>query len=123
MSTISALTYMALAIAPAFVQCALACGAPWGALTLGGAWRGRLPVALRGVAVLQAALLGGMSLAVLSRGGAIALDLPAWCYWAAMGLTALTFVGNSLTPSKPERRLWAPVTAGMLVTGLITGLT
>ena len=122
MTMFAALAYAALTTPAIFVQCALAAGAPWGALTLGGAWPGQLPARMRPVAVLQAVLLGCMVVAVLSQGQVITLNVPRWGYPAAMVLTVLTLLSNSFTPSKPERRLWMPITAGMLVTGLLTGL-
>lgn len=121
MSQTFAIVYGVLACLPIAVQLALASGAPWGSLTLGGKWPDRLPRSIRVVAAVQALLLLGMALAVLSKGGAIGLALPNWSYYAAMGLTVFTLISNSITPSKPERKLWVPVIAGMLIAGFLVG--
>jgi hypothetical protein len=121
MSEIAAIGYAGLAALPILVQLALSLGAPWGVLTLGGRWPGTLPPALRVVTVLQAALLGAMAAAMLTRAGLIDLPLPGWSYPAALALTVLTLVSNTITPSRPERRLWMPVTGLMLLCGIGTG--
>ncbi len=101
----------------ALFQLALAYGAPWGQWTLGGQYPGKLPLAVRFGAMIQSALLLAMAASVLHRAGVIE-SWPGWTFWPAMALTALTLIGNLITPSPRERRLWAPVTAAMLVSGL-----
>ncbi|KIQ71193.1 hypothetical protein [Wenxinia marina] len=68
---------------------------------------------------MQAGLLAVMALAVLDRGG-IATPLPSALFWPVAGLTALTCLANVASPSRPERRLWGPVTALMLAAALGT---
>lgn len=119
MSSGAALIYAVLAEAAALFQVALLAGAPWGRLTMGGRWPGRLPPVLRAWAAAQAALLGLMALAVLAAAGVMPLALPAWTGWAALAVTALSAVANLVTPSRPERLLWGPVTLAMLATGLV----
>jgi hypothetical protein len=101
------------------MQLAVAAGAPLGRFTVGGRFRGRLPPPWRGLAVVQAGLLLLMAMTMLERGGAVAAGLPEWLYWPALGLTALTCLANIATPSPPERMLWGPVTAAMLVAALM----
>ncbi len=50
-------------------QVALAAGAPWGAIAMGGAFPGQFPPELRVAAVVQAVLLAGLALVVLARVG------------------------------------------------------
>ncbi|MBV6658681.1 MAG: hypothetical protein KI785_13025 [Devosiaceae bacterium] len=123
MLTIAAIAYCVLLIAPTLCQMALAAGAPWGELTLGGRYPGRLPQALRLACSVQAMLLMTMGLAVADYAGLIALGWPTFVFWIAFGLTVLTAIGNTITPSKLERMAWAPVTIGMLIAITIVSFT
>ena len=116
-----ALCYAALASLPFMMHIALAAGAPFGRFTVGGRFSGRLPPLWRGLAVIQAAILAGMAIVVLDRGGVLSVALPSVLFWPVEGITLLTFLANAASPSQPERRLWTPVTLGMLLsaTGLI----
>ena len=115
------LQLLATAFAVAF-QLALALGAPWGHLALGGRHPGRLPPALRAAAVVQGALLATLSVAVASRAGlfapALALAAPSLA-WLAVAVAALSLALNLATPSRGERLLWAPTAAVMLASSLV----
>lgn len=115
LTAIAAVAYAVLSLAPITAQLALTAGAPIGHLTLGGKWPGRLPSRLRLVTLLQAVILGTMAVTVLAVGGV--LDLPSlhWLFWPAFVMTVLTLISNSITPSAPERRLWAPIIALMFL--------
>ncbi|MGI1663577.1 hypothetical protein ACRDNQ_15160 [Palleronia sp. KMU-117] len=115
-----AILYAALAALPAAMHIALAAGAPLGRFTVGGRFPGRLPPLWRGLALVQAGLLAGMALVVLDRGGALSSGLPAGLFWPVVGLTLLTFLANAASPSRPERRVWTPVTLGMVASALGT---
>jgi hypothetical protein len=106
-------------------QCALALGAPWGRLAMGGRFPGRLPGPMRAAAVVQALVLilaGGV---VLARAG---LAFHPWAagaptlILAVVGLSAVSLLLNLITPSREERRLWAPVAAVMLASSLVVAL-
>ena len=116
---------LAATIAIAF-QLALALGAPWGAYANGGRFPGRLPPAMRAVAVVQAALIAGMAGLVLSAAG-LALpqwsDAPAWLLWAVVGFSSLSIIANAITPSIGERRIWLPVAIVMFASSLTVALT
>jgi hypothetical protein len=92
-------------------QLALALGAPWGAIAMGGAFRGAFPPAMRLVALLQVAVLAGVAVVVLSGAG---LVLARWrvlsrkLVWVVVGLLAVVLVLNLITPSPMERLIWAP---------------
>lgn len=116
-SVIAAIGYGVLCVVVILFHLALAAGAPWGAYTMGGQWPGVLPVRVRFLSVVQAAILAAMAASVLDRAGAVALHWPAWAWWAAMAMTVLTFFANMVSRSQPERRLWVPVIAAMLVLG------
>lgn len=95
-------------------QAALVAGAPWGAYTQGGRVTGRLDRRGRVMALVSIPVLVFLGAAILNAGGAWALGWPRWTGWAALGLTVLTTAANWATPSRPERRLWGPVTLVML---------
>ncbi len=115
-----AIFYAALAAIPAAMHIALAAGAPLGRFTVGGRFPGRLPPIWRGLALVQAGLLVGMALVVLDRGGVCSTGLPSALFWPVTGLTVLTFLANAASPSRPERRLWTPITLGMVASALGT---
>ena len=123
LSDLAAVFYAGLIIMVVLFHIALALGAPWGVYTLGGRWDGQLPVKARIIPVLSVPLLGFMAVVILIRRGIVPLDWPPALYWVAMALTFLTFLANTATPSLPERAAWAPVTALMLLSGLIAGLS
>jgi len=98
-------------------QLALACGAPWGAFAMGGAFPGKYPISMRIAAIVQSVILAAVALAVLSVAGVVAAPWGPTPTWAAWGIAALLTVGlilNLITPSAGERRIWAPVVAVML---------
>ncbi|TCS63854.1 hypothetical protein EDD52_106122 [Primorskyibacter sedentarius] len=113
-----AIIYAALAALPMAMHIALSLGAPLGRITVGGRFSGRLPCAWRGLALVQAALLLAMGCAVLDRGGVLSTELPDAAFWLALALTLLTALANGITPSRPERMLWGPVTFAMSVAAI-----
>lgn len=94
-------------------QLCLIGGAPWGRLTQGGRYEGALPSSGRVVAGLSIPVLGCMGAGVFSAAG-MPPSWPAWTAWAAMSVQALSAGLNWITPSRAEKRLWAPVTGVML---------
>ena len=119
----AAYIYAICAAFPVAMQIALALGAPIGQFANGGRFRGRLPTEWRFLAVVQGALLVGMAWVMLSRASVVAGFLPNWLFWATLILTLLTTVANAISPSRPERRLWTPVTAIMSVCALSLAVT
>jgi hypothetical protein len=107
-------------------QLALALGAPWGGLAMGGAFPGAYPPAMRVAALAQIVVLVVIGLVVLARAG---LVLPRWrpaarwLVWIVVGLTAVGVVLNLITPSPLERLIWAPVTALLFLASLRVALS
>ena len=95
-------------------QIALIFGAPWGRLTQGGQTNGPLPTSGRLVAAASILLLLGMAFAVLSADGSWP-RWPSWTMWVALGVNGLSMLLNWVTPSKEERKLWAPITTVMFL--------
>jgi len=124
-TTAAALVFAVVAVGVVAFQAALALGAPWGAYAMGGRYPGRVPTSIRLAAVVQAILIAGLALVVLSAAGVILPDLAdvlPWSAWLAVAFSAVSLVLNLATPSAAERRIWAPVAATMLVTSLMVAL-
>jgi lysylphosphatidylglycerol synthetase-like protein (DUF2156 family) len=94
-------------------QLALAAGAPWGSLAMGGAFPGQLPPPMRVAAVVQALVLLLFGAIVAARAG---LVLPGWraasrkLVWVVVAYSIVGVVLNTITPSAWERALWLPMT-------------
>lgn len=106
--------YLAVCIGVIGFQVALIAGVPWGHLTQGGQNIGPLPKRNRIAAFVSIFLLTGMALAILSAAG-FWPHWPEWTAWAALALQSVVALLNWITPSRPERRLWGPITTAMLV--------
>jgi hypothetical protein len=123
---LAAMAFAGLIAVVALFQLALALGAPWGSLAMGGAFPGTFPPAMRVAALVQIAVLGGVALVVLARAG---LVLPAWrrtsrwLVWVVVGLLGLGVVLNLITPSGLERLIWAPVAVAMFAASLRVALS
>ncbi len=122
MAEYAALLFVLAAAGVGIFQVALALGAPWGELTLGGRWPGRLPPRIRLLPVLSLALLGLFSAVILARAD---LALPLLqphsdaLAWVVVGYCGLGCIANAMTPGKRERRLWLHVVLGMVALSLI----
>jgi hypothetical protein len=123
--TAAALLFTALMVGVVAFQLALAAGAPWGEYAMGGAFPGRYPTRLRIAAVIQAILLGGLSVVVLSAAGLLLPDIVAtwpWLAWVPVVVSALAVFLNAASRSAGERRIWVPVAVALLVTSLVVAL-
>ena len=102
----------------ALFQIALAAGAPWGELAMGGRYPGRFPAPMRIAALAQTGVYAAMAVVLLIRAGVIwperAADMQVAAY-VVTGVMALALVLNLITPSRWERRIWAPVALLMLL--------
>lgn len=102
----------------ALFQIALAAGAPWGELAMGGRYPGRFPAPMRIAALVQTGVYAAMAAVLLIRAGVIwperAADMQIAAY-VVTGVMALALVLNLITPSRWERRIWAPVALLMLL--------
>ena len=108
-------------------QVALALGAPLGAHVLGGRNPGTLPVRLRVISAVAAAILTAAAVVVLARAGIVgwpsqadALLAPA-C-WVISGYMVLNTLGNLRSTSRVERTLFAAVTAALALLCGFVGL-
>lgn len=113
MNQIAATSYMVVVTCVIIFQFFLIAGAPWGKFTQGGSHEGALPKSGRIIALFSVPLLIFMALAIKSAAG-MTPNWPTWTAYVAIGIQALSTLLNWITPSKPERLLWAPITTIML---------
>lgn len=125
MVTVAAYTFTCFVSLAAAFQIALAAGAPWGSIAMGGRFPGTFPPALRALAVLQCLVLIFFGVVVLVRSEII---LPEWFpaaergIWIVVAFSVLSTIANLATPSRWERIVWAPVAAILLASSLIVAL-
>ncbi len=124
-SMVAAFVFTILVFLAVFFQFCLVAGLPWGRLTMGGRHPGTLPSKMRWAAGLQALLLAGLALIVMSRAG---LVLATWRsftksgVWVVVAICVVSLVMNLVTPSPWERRIWAPVAFMMTVCATVVAL-
>ncbi len=118
-------TFTLLSVLTIGFQIALGLGAPWGRFTLGGKYPDVLPMKARLIPVFSTVVLAFFIAIVLTRAGLIRPDLlepSRIAIWLPVTYMALGLGLNSVSKSKPERRLWVPVILVMLVCTLIVAL-
>ncbi|MBT9459062.1 MAG: hypothetical protein IV097_20760 [Burkholderiaceae bacterium] len=118
----AALLFATIVVGVSAFQVALAMGAPWGEFTLGGRWRGRLPMKVRIIPLVSLLLLIGFGAVILARAGFAVPFAPQhahWLAWVVVGYCALGTIVNAVTPSRRERNLWLPVLLCMLILSLV----
>jgi hypothetical protein len=124
-TTIAAALFALLIVLACLFQLALAAGAPWGHLAMGGKYPGRFPPGLRVAAIVQLLVLAALALVVLVRAGFL---LPGWrgasgtLIWLVVAFSAVSALANLATPSRWERALWGPVTLGLLASSVVVAL-
>jgi hypothetical protein len=122
---LAVLAYVMATIVVVGFQLALAAGAPWGELAMGGRYPGRFPAPMRVLAVIQAAILAGLALVVLDAAGVVDLgwteSLP-WLAWVPVVFAGLSVAVNAASRSPRERRLWVPVGLVLLVSSAIVAI-
>ena len=117
----SAWLFSVAALAVAGLHLLLILGAPIGFMTMGGRNPGVLPTSARVASLVQALLILGLAVIVLERAGVIAvpgLSSKGWLVWLAVGVSALSLIANTFTPSRRERWFGMPVTAALLIGSL-----
>lgn len=107
----AATLYLILAVPTLALQLGLALGAPCGRFAMGGRVPGRFPPKYRVGAVVQGALLAAVAYVVAGQGGLADFTPPRALLYAVFALVTVSLVLNTITPSKGERLLWAPILA------------
>ena len=119
--TRAAIAFDVLAGVVILVQLGMASGLPWGELTWGGAYRGVLPLHMRGASLCSALLLLAFAYEVSARAALVRrrLKTSAKTIWVVVGYSALGAFMNTITPSFWERVIWLPVTLGLLACSFV----
>lgn len=110
----AAMLYTLLIAGVILFQCCLIAGAPWGHLTQGGQQQGKLSTSGRIVAFFSIPLLIVMGAGIISA-ASLWPRWPLWTGWTALSVQTVVTCLNWITRSKPERRLWGPITSAMFV--------
>lgn len=125
MEQTAALVFVLFAGLVAAFQVALILGAPWGELTLGGRWRGALPMRVRALPLVSTLLLFAFAAIVAARAGIAFMALKSYAtslVWVVVAYCAVGALANAATPSSRERAIWLPVVTSMLILSLIVAL-
>ncbi len=119
---IAAYIFTLLSAVGVIFQLALALGAPWGEMAMGGRFSGQFPPKIRIAAFIQMLLLIFIALVILTRAGLIFsayYELSLSLVWFVVVLCTLSALLNTITPSKKERIIWSPITIIMLICSFI----
>lgn len=101
---------------------ALALGAPWGHLTMGGKFPGKLPPLMRLQSLFSILVILFLVFIIQSYAGILFSQWKSFAnsaIWFVLTFTILGSILNLITKSKWERILWAPVNLLMLASTLI----
>jgi hypothetical protein len=104
------------------LQLALALGAPWGEMAMGGKFPGRFPPKMRVAAIIQLVLLLLVALIVLVRAELVFgeyFEISRSAVWFVVALFVVSSILNIITPSKKERMMGAPIAIILLTCSLI----
>jgi len=120
--SLAAYIFCALTAIVVIFQLALALGAPWGEMAMGGKFPGRFPPKMRFAALVQMVLLVLISLVVLTRADFVFgeyMDFSTSAIWGVVVFCVVSAILNTITTSKKERMLWAPVTIVLLICSIV----
>lgn len=116
---------MVLALVGLF-QVALIAGAPLGEYAFGGQNPGKLPTRFRVASVVTLAVYLGVAGHMLAQLGVLPKLLPtqfnAVANWVIFALNLMGLVMNSITRSRKERMVWAPVALVLAAASLLVAL-
>lgn len=126
MTTLIAAYVFALTTAVSVLfQIALALGAPWGYLAMGGRFPGKFPPAMRVAALAQAVVLALLAVIVATKARLVLAGFYAFseaATWGVFAISVLSLIMNLATPSSRERNLWAPVALVLALSSLVVAL-
>jgi hypothetical protein len=120
--TISAIIFTILSAVLVLFQLGLTLGMPWGEASMGGKFPGKYPLKMRIVSLISSFILSLIATVVLIKAE---LLLPQYKSYAnvavyfVVAFSAVATILNILTPSKIERKIWAPVATLLLITSII----
>lgn len=116
---ISAYVFAILSFVIILFQLGLTIGMPWGAASMGGKYPGKYPPGMRVVSLINVCITSFIAAIVLIKSEIIWLQFKSFANVATYFVVAFSLVAtilNTITPSKIERKIWAPVAAILLLT-------
>lgn len=119
---ISAYIFAILSFVIILFQLALTIGMPWGAASMGGKFPGKYPPIMRVVSLINIFITSFMAAIVLIKSEIIWLQFKSFANVAIYFVVVFSVVAtilNTITPSKIERKIWAPFAAILLLTSSI----
>jgi hypothetical protein len=125
-TTIAAITYAVLMGFVILFQFCLTIGLPWGAASMGGKYPGKYPPKMRVVSLLNMTILGFITIIVLVKADILLFQFKSFstvAIWFVVAFAAIALLLNTITPSKIERLIWAPVTGLQLIASIIVAVT
>ena len=120
--TISAIIFAVFAGVLVLFQLGLTLGMPWGEASMGGKYPGKYPPKMRIVSLINSMVLSLVALIVLAKADIL---LPQYksvsnvAVYFVVGFSAIATILNIITPSRIERKIWAPVAVALLITSII----
>ena len=122
---LAAIIYTVLMGIVILFQFCLTLGLPWGAASMGGKYPGKYPPRMRIVSFLNMLILSIPVMIVLAKADMILPQLKTvstWAIWFVVGFSIISAILNIITPSKIERRIWAPLTTIQTISSIIVAL-
>lgn len=119
---ISAYVFAILSFVIILFQLGLTIGMPWGAASMGGKFPGKYPPRMRVVSLINIFITSFIAAIVLIKSEIIWLQFKSFANVAiyfVVVFSVFATILNTITPSKIERKIWAPVAAILLLTSLI----
>ena len=119
---ISAYVFAILSFVIILFQLVLTIGMPWGAASMGGKFQGKYPPRMRVVSLINIFIISFIAAIVLIKSEIIWLQFKSFANIAIYFVVVFSLVAtilNTITPSKIERKIWAPVAAMLLLTSSI----
>lgn len=123
--TISAIIFAIFSAVLVLFQLGLTIGMPWGEASMGGKFPGKYPPKMRVASLLNSFVLCFVAAIVLTKSGMLLPQFKSFAnvtIYFVVGFSAIATILNIITPSKIERKLWAPVATMLLITSIIVAL-
>ena len=120
--TISAIIFTILSGIIVLFQLGLTLGMPWGEASMGGKFPGKYPPKMRIVSLINSLILIFIAVIVLVKAD---LLFPQYksisniAIYFVVGFSAVATILNIITPSKIERKIWAPFATLLLIASII----
>jgi hypothetical protein len=95
---------------------------PWGEASMGGKFPGKYPPKMRIVSLINSLILIFIAVIVLVKADILLQQYKSIsniAIYFVVGFSAVATILNIITPSKIERKLWAPVALLLLITSII----